>query len=225
MKHSVLKYLFSLLTLLSLSSQAFAARGQQAWISDQQRIPVYQDTSTNRRYLGQVNSGDVVQILEQKEEYAKIRAGELTGWVNRRYLSDQPSIHSQYTQQQKILNDLQKEHENLKAEHQSALNQLSQLQSALNGLQNDEQKARDQLVALEKVSGNVMAIDRRNRELETSIAQVEQENLTLRHKNTRLEESLKEKQMMTGGLLVMMGVVLNWLFGNVLNRRKYRDFY
>lgn len=217
---------FSLVALLFCSAVQAQSRQQQAWISDQQRIPLYQDSSEqNRVYVGQVHAGTEIKILESKGDYHKVRAGELTGWLHKRYLTNEPSVHSQFHAQQQALQQLQAEYEALKNNHQAQSAQLQELQSALHNLQNDEQRARDELVALERVSGNVIAIDRRNRELETKIAQIEQENLTLRHKNTRLEENLKENQMMTGGMLVVLGMVVNWLFGNVLNRRRRSDFY
>lgn len=217
---------FSLVALLFCSTVQAQSRQQQAWISDQQRVPLYQDSGEqNRVYVGQVNAGAEIKVLESKGDYHKVRAGDLTGWLHKRYLSTEPSVHSQFHTQQQQLQLLQAEHEALKNNHQTQNVQLQNLQSALQSLQNEEQRARDELVALERVSGNVIAIDRRNRELETKIAQIEQENLTLRHKNTRLEENLKENQMMTGGLLVVLGVVVNWLFGNVLNRRRRSDLY
>lgn len=210
-KEPVLKKTISLLGLICAINAVAAP--QNAWISDELRIAVYDKPGSDAKFLGTLRSGEPVQLLDKKDDYAHIKTTSISGWVSTRSIMDTPSVQSRYADAQQQLEQLQNRAQSLQSTADDQNQTLDSLKNRVEALQNAEQQARDELVALQRASGNAIAIDQRNRELQAAVVTLEQENLGLKHKNTRLEESLNQKQLYTGGLLVLAGFILHWLSG------------
>lgn len=125
---------------------------------------------------------------------------------------------------QQSLSQVQNQNAQLSSTSQNASAAVEQLRAQLAQAQDSAQKSRAELVALQRAGANVVQIDARNRELQAQVVSLEQENLNLRHSNARLEESQSHKQMTIGGLLVLSGVMLSWLFGLMHKNRSRRAF-
>lgn len=215
------------IVIIFFHTVVFAA-SQPAWISDELRTSVLGSPTINAKFIGTVRAGEAVTETGRSKdgEYVHIKTGKTEGWVLARNVMQTPSMRAKYIEQSMQLENLKAQNQQLLAEKVDANRITGELKNQLAKFKNAEQTARDELVALQRASGNVIAIDKRNRQLQAAVVSLEQENLSLKHKNLRLEEKITQKQMYTGGLLVLAGFMIHWLSGLFrFNRsRRYNSF-
>jgi uncharacterized protein YgiM (DUF1202 family) len=77
------------LGLLCLAAAPGAAA--PAWVKGEVRLNVRTGPSNEYRILGEIHTGDRVEVLELGSDWTRIRTGDREGWVPEGYLQDQPT--------------------------------------------------------------------------------------------------------------------------------------
>jgi SH3 domain protein len=67
-----------------------AARAETAWVKGEVRLNLRTGGSNEYRIIGEVKTGDRVEILENGEYWTRIRVGDKEGWVPEGYLQPEP---------------------------------------------------------------------------------------------------------------------------------------
>jgi SH3 domain protein len=69
---------------------AESARAASAWVKGEVRLNVRTGPSNEYRILGELHTGDKVDVLENGEGWTRIRSGDREGWVPEGYLQNEP---------------------------------------------------------------------------------------------------------------------------------------
>ena len=72
---------------IAAAQQAHAA---SAWVKGEVRLNVRTGPSNEYRILGELHTGDKVDVLENGTGWTRIRSGDREGWVPEGYLQDEP---------------------------------------------------------------------------------------------------------------------------------------
>lgn len=78
---------------LALGLVCFAAapgRAASAWVKGEVRLNLRTGPSNEYRILGEIHTGDRVEVLELGQSWTRIRSGDREGWVPEGYLQDEP---------------------------------------------------------------------------------------------------------------------------------------
>jgi SH3 domain protein len=78
------------LALGCIGLAAEPARGATAWVKGEVRLNVRTGPSNEYRILGELHTGDKVDVLENGTGWTRIRSGDREGWVPEGYLQDEP---------------------------------------------------------------------------------------------------------------------------------------
>lgn len=69
---------------------AAPADAASAWVKGEVRLNVRTGPSNEYRILGELHTGDKVEVLENGQGWTRIRSGDRDGWVPEGYLQDEP---------------------------------------------------------------------------------------------------------------------------------------
>lgn len=129
--------------VLAAAALASPALAETAWIKDELRLNLRTGPGSQYRIIGDLTTGDSVEILQQDEEWTKIRANGEDGWIPAGYLQPEMPAGLQLARWQEELEALHMRVGDLEAENE----RLGTANAALAG-QGDEQ--RDELEHLRR---------------------------------------------------------------------------
>jgi SH3 domain protein len=69
---------------------AESARAASAWVKGEVRLNVRTGPSNEYRILGELHTGDKVDVLENGDGWTRIRSGDREGWVPEGFLQNEP---------------------------------------------------------------------------------------------------------------------------------------
>jgi len=75
---------------LSLFAAPDALRAETAWVKGEVKLNLRTGGSNEYRIIGEVKTGDRVEVLENGEYWTRIRFGDKEGWVPEGYLQPEP---------------------------------------------------------------------------------------------------------------------------------------
>jgi SH3 domain protein len=194
---------------------ALQALADPAWVSDQFEIMLRTGPSTSNAIQLMISSGTQLEVLEEDDGsgYTKVQAANGTeGWVLSRYLMTEApareqlaSLTSQLTSANTRGSSMGTQLGAIKGEYDSAKRQIR-------ALENEQDRLQSALAAIKRTSANVLAIDSRNKELQQSLTDAEIKVSILEQENQELGSQQTRYWLMTGGLLVLLGIILGlWL--------------
>ena len=195
------------LGLLALAPSATAQDGgssgaTQRYVSDEITLSVRERPSNEAGTIGTVKSGAQVTVLENlgNESFARIRTSDgVTGWVTARYLSTEPAARTQLDRNNASLREAQARIKTLEDQLAQTRQQLEAAKPALELASENE-----------RLRGSMAETQRNVAELQQSYA----------------AENARRKTLITGGGLVVLGLVAGLLLPLFGGRKKrgYSDF-
>ena len=197
---------------LLLSVYAFA---EPAWVSDQFEVMLRTGPSTSNAIQLMVSSGTQLEVLEQDDDagYTKVMTvGGTEGWVLSRYLmSEAPAreqleaLTSQLTSANTRGSSMGSQLNAIKGEYDSAKRQIR-------ALENEKDRLQSELATIKRTAANVLAIDSRNKELQEQLTDAEIKASILEQENQELGGKQTRYWFMSGGLVLLVGIILGlWL--------------
>ena len=197
---------------LLAAAQASAA---PAWVSDQFEIMLRSGPSTSNAIQLMISSGTRLESLEQDEEsgYTKVMTeGGTEGWVLSRYLMSEPpareqlaSLTGQLTNAKSRGTSMSSQLNAIKGEYDSATRQIRALESERDRLESE-------LAGIKRTAANVLSIDSRNKELQEQLTDAEIKASILEQENQELSSQRTRYWFMSGGLVLLVGIILGiWL--------------
>ena len=203
---------------IAVITAAFAAPvafAQSAWVSDQFEITLRSGPSTSNAIQLMVDSGTRLEVIERDAEsgYTHVRTqGGTEGWVLTRYLMSEASareqlqkLTSQLTNANSRGSSLDSQLDAIKGEYDSANTQISTL---------ERQKAavEKELAEIKRTAANVLAVNDQNKSLMDQLAAAQIRADTLEQENRELGSQSTRYWFMSGGLVLLVGVILGiWL--------------
>lgn len=187
------------LALLLFPALAHAqATGRQHYISDDITVTLREQPRNDAAPVGSLKSGARVTLLQSlgPDSFARVRTAEgREGWVTSRYLSAQPAAKDRYQQTQQELASAQTRIDSLERELRTAQQQVAQARPAFETAQENER-------------------------LRTAMAELEQNSAAQRQRYDA--EKARRRTLLSGGGLVVVGVILGLLLPWMGRGRKRR---
>ncbi len=202
--------------------------GFKHYITDQLTVPARSGPGYNYKIRKLLKSGTPVTVLEINEKgWAHIqyphKGKTLEGWVPSSLLSTQPAARAQLAEAQKTIKALNEKGQQqntqlttLRAENDDLKKRLAQAQKQLFTLKKDY----DHLV---KTAGNAVQLDKENQKLKKDVARLEQENALLNDQIAHSEDAVKRQWFLTGGGVLLLGLLLGRFFRLPQRRRSSWD--
>ncbi len=203
---------FLTLTVLLWSGIAFAA---PAWVSDQFEVTLRTGPSTSNAIQLTLRSGTQLEVLERDNDtgYSRVRtAGGTEGWVLSRYLMSEPSAREQLVTLTSRLNDAANAGDSLESQLAGVRSQFASATNQIQSLERDKAQLEQDLADVRRTAANALSLDRQNTELRQKLADAEIQVGTLEQENRALTSQSTRYWLMTGGALVVVGIILGlWL--------------
>ncbi|MDJ0760769.1 MAG: TIGR04211 family SH3 domain-containing protein [Woeseiaceae bacterium] len=210
------------LTLLLVGSIAVAA---PAWVSDQFEITLRTGPSTSNAIQLTLRSGTQLEVLERDSDsgYSKVRtSGGTEGWVLSRYLMSEPSAREQLATLTSQLNEAASAGDSLESQLAGVRSQYAQATNQIQSLERDKTQLEQDLADIRRTAANALSLDRQNTELRQKLADAEIQVGTLEQENRALTSQSTRYWFMTGGGLVVVGIILGLWLPRVRMPRKSR---
>lgn len=212
---------------------------EMRYVSDRLIISVRDGQSQDAAVLGYIETGAAVEILEEKEDFLKIKTKDgLEGWVRAQYIvSEKPKvlIIEKLNNEIKTLN---KGGELLKNDRNSALNRLSKtkemyqekidaLKEEVNINQKFAAKAKSDLIQLKRKYADLLERSENTRELMDEIEKLKKTNAELNTEITSFRKDRKNplKSNRIQSFIAGAGVLLfGFILGGSAKKKKRARF-
>jgi SH3 domain protein len=192
-----------LLTILSLSSSAFAAN---YYVSNDLFTYTHSGAGSKYKILGVVNAGQKIKVLSTNKKTGYTQIKDLKGrtvWINSKYVSNQPGLKIQL--------------EKLKIQY-SKLNEK---------LSNYENKANKNKLTLEKdLNSNinqVLKLKEINDSLSKELKEIKEENNSLNDLLDNEKNELLMRWFSYGGIVAGIGLLLGLILPSLIPSRKKKS--
>ncbi|MCG8393814.1 MAG: TIGR04211 family SH3 domain-containing protein [Pseudomonadales bacterium] len=210
-----------LVCLLAVLSASGTAAASAAWVDDSIYVPIRASASPGGRILHRgIKSGTRIEFLGFEGDWAKIRYGDIEGYIGKQYLSQTPTAEILLERAQKASEaakaeaaKLRTQLAELKGERDALAEQSSELKNSLNARSNE-------LEQLQEVASDPIRLDQANRRLNEELSllrseldQVKGENVMLRNNNT-------SQQWITGVAILLLGLVAGIIMRSRSGRRR-----
>jgi SH3 domain protein len=207
---------------LLLASTAYA---EPAWVTDQFEITLRSGPSTNNAIQLMVSSGTRLEVLERDAEsgYTRVMTqGGTEGWVLTRYLMNEASareqlqtLTGQLTSANTRGSSLDSQLNAIKGEYDSASRQIATLER-------EKAAVEKELAEIKRTAANVLAISDQNKSLMDELAAAQIRADTLEQENRVLASQTTRYWFATGGLVLVVGLVLGLWLPRINWRRRRR---
>ena len=212
--------------VLLLVSQFAAA--QTAWVSDQFEITLRTGPSTSNAIERMLASGTQLEVLERDNEsgYSRVRTSAGTeGWVLTRYLMSEPSAREQLQALTGQLSDATSEGATLESQLAAVRGEFNAARLRIGELERDKESLEKQLAEIRRTAADTLAINQQNQALRQELGDAEIRIDTLEHENRSLLSETRHYWIMTGGGMVLLGIILGlWLPRIKMQKRRYDRF-
>src|SRR5690554_1168227 len=211
--------LFLLFTLSLAPALANAASG---WINDSFYVPVRAEAGSGYRIVHRgLKSGTQVEILSWPKgaEWAQIRAGSTTGWVETQYLSRQPTAQLQLDKAIADKEAAQKKYADIKDEFKAVSNERDEYKQRAAQLEAMLKEKTSEFSRLEEIAQDPIRLEKANQELNKELSLMR----TALQKAEAENSLLKNDQTFHGWLLglatIVGGMVIGWFFKSRSDRK------
>jgi SH3 domain protein len=202
-------------TLLILVLTVPAAYGEPAWVTDEFEITLRSGPSSNNVIQLMLASGKQVEVMENDPEsgYSRVSTQAGTeGWVLTRYLMNERSAREQLeTLTNELINansrgtSLGSQMTAVKGEYDAANNRIA-------SLEREKAAAENELAEIKRTAANVLGINKQNQSLMDQLAAAQIHADSLEQENRELASQTTRYWVLSGGLLVLVGIILGiWL--------------
>jgi len=186
-----------------------------AWVSDEFEVMLRSGPSTGNAIQLMVSSGTELEVLEQDAEagYTRVRTGGGTeGWVLTRYLMSEASAREQLAALTGQLTSATSRGSTLNSQLGAIRSEYDSAQNQIEALQGEKEALEQELADIRRTAANVLSIDSQNQDLREQLNDSGIKVDMLEHENRELMSQTNRYWFMTGGLVLVVGIILGlWL--------------
>jgi SH3 domain protein len=188
---------------------------ETAWVSDEFEVLVRTGPSTSNAIEVMLSSGTELEVLERDEAtgYARVRtSGGTEGWVLTRYLMSEPSAREQLERLSSQLSTATTRGSSLSSQLESVRSEYDASQTRIEDLERDKAALESELAEIRRTAANVLSINQQNKELREQLVNADVRVESLEQENRELSGQTNRYWFMSGGLVLVVGIVLGlWL--------------
>ena len=194
---------------------AQTAWSESAWVSDEFEITLRSGPSTSNAIQLMVGSGTELEILERDADagYTRVRTGGGTeGWVLSRYLMTEPSAREQLQTLSGQLSSANTQGSSLNTQLSAIRGEYGTAQKRIDTLEREKGQLEKELADIKRTAANVLVINDDNNALRNQLMDTDIRVDTLEQENRELSSQTMRNWFMTGGLVLVIGIILGlWL--------------
>jgi len=217
----------ALLLAVGLAQPVYAedsAAGSTRYITDSYQIPLRSGPTNKNRIKRMVPSGTAVKILEvDKTGWAKIAYKGSEGWVPANLLENQPIARDRLASQILKTTAVEAKFNELKLELSTLQTRFDETSNELINIKQEKFETTQELSRLKEVSSNAVKLDEQNQEMKALLSRLEDENAIMREQIDQAEDVVKRQWFLTGGGVLLLGLVLGRFFRLPGKRKKWGE--
>ena len=211
MKNTVSAAAIVIVSLLAAAN----AWPESAWVSDEFEITLRSGPSTSNAIQLMVSSGTELEILETDTEsnYTRVRtAGGTEGWVLSRYLMPEASAREQLQTLTGQLTSANTRGSSLNSQLAAIRAEYDASQANIQALERDNAGLEQELADIRRTAASALTINDENIDLHDQVAAAAIRAGVLEQENRELESHATRYWFMSGGLVLVVGIILGlWL--------------
>ena len=197
------------------------AHASTAWIDDSIYVPVRAAANPGGRILHRgLKSGTRIEFLGFEGDWAKIRYGDVEGYIGKQYLSQSPTAAI-------LLERARKDSEAAKAEAAKLRAQLAEIKGERDALSEQSKALKDslnsrsdELEQLQEVASDPIRLDQANRRLNEELSLLRSELDQVKGENVMLRSSNRYREWLTGLAILGAGLVIGLIMRSRSGRRR-----
>ena len=201
--------------ILALLLLPVLTAAETAWVSDEFEVLVRTGPSTSNAIEVMLSSGTELEVLERDEAtgYTRVRtSGGTEGWVLTRYLMSEPSAREQLERLSSQLSTATTRGSSLSSQLESVRSEYETSQTRIEDLEQDKAALESELAEIRRTAANVLSINQQNKELREQLVNADVRVESLEQENRELSGQTNRYWFMSGGLVLVVGIVLGlWL--------------
>ena len=217
----------ALLLAVGLAQPVYAAEsaaGSTRYITDSIEIPLRSGASHKHRIKRMVPSGMAVKLLEvDNAGWAKISYKGSLGWMPANMLENQPVAKDRLASQIQKTSAVEAKFNDLKLELSTLQTRYDETSNELKNVKQEKFETTQELNRLKEVSSNAVKLDQQNQEMKARLSRLEDENAIMREQIDQAEDVVKRQWFLTGGGVLLLGLLLGRFFRIPGKRKKWGE--
>lgn len=207
------------------SVMAEPTTGSARYITDSFEVPMRTGASHKHRITRMLPSGTAVKLLEVDESgWAKIEYKGSTGWMPSNMLENQPIAKDRLEVQIKKTTAVESKYNDLKQELTTLQTRYDETSNELKTVKQEKFEVTQELNRLKDISSNAVQLDQQNQEMKARLSRLEDENAIMREQIDQSEDAIKRQWFLTGGGVLLLGLLLGRFFRVPKKRQKWGEF-
>lgn len=205
-----------------------AQKGYTNYISDSIEVPLRRGAGYKYKISRMLKSGERVKILEvDKSGWAQVkykRSGKTyTGWLPTSLLQNQPVAIDRLASQIKKTTDVEEKYNALQQELTTLKTRFEETDSILSTTKQEKFELGKELERLKEISSNAVELDEQNQQMKMRLTQLENQNAIMREQIDQSDDSVKRQWFLTGGGVLLLGLILGRFFRPPGKRKKWGE--
>lgn len=192
-----------------------------AWVDDSIYVPIRAAANPGGRIVHRgIKSGTRVEFYGFDGDWAKIRYGDVEGYIGKQYLSQSPTAAI-------LLERARSDSEAAKAEAAKLRTQLAEIKGERDALSEQSKSLKDsltsrsdQLEQLQEVASDPIRLDQANRRLNEELSLLRSELDQIKAENVMLRSSNRYREWLTGLAILAAGLVIGLIMRSRSGRRR-----
>lgn len=203
---------------------AETAAGSTRYITDSIEIPLRTGASHKHRIKRMVPSGKAVKILEvDKTGWAKVVYKGIEGWMPANMLENQPVARDRLATQIEKTTAVEAKYNDLQLELSTLQTRYDETSTELKDIKQEKFEITQELNRLKEISSNAVKLDEQNQEMKARLSRLEDENAIMREQIDQAEDVVKRQWFLTGGGVLLLGLLLGRFFRVPGKRKKWGE--
>ncbi|VAW46125.1 hypothetical protein MNBD_GAMMA04-2273 [hydrothermal vent metagenome] len=226
-KGMLIASLFSL-TLTSHSVHAAVTPGYTNYVTDTFKVPMRRGGGTNFKISRMMPPGAPVKILEVNGEgwalveYKK-KGKTHTGWMHSSTLQNMPVARVRLEKQIKKTTALEEKLNALQHELKTLKDRYDETNQEFSSAKQEKFELTQALTRLKSISSNAVELDQENQEMKQRLSTLEDQNSIMREQIDQSEDAIKRQWFLTGGGVLLFGLLLGRFFRVPAKRKKWGE--
>ena len=220
--------LFSITIMPHSAVHAAVTPGYTNYVIDTFKVPMRRGAGSNFKISRMMPAGAPVKILEANGEgwaLVEYKKGSktYTGWMHTTTLQNMPVARVRLEKQIKKTNKLEEKLNALQHELKTLKERHDETNQELSSVKQEKFELTQALTRLKSISSNAVDLDQQNQEMKQRLSTVEDQNAIMREQIDQSEDAIKRQWFLTGGGVLLFGLLLGRFFRIPAKRKKWGE--
>jgi SH3 domain protein len=211
--------------VLAVWGVAGVSRAETVYVTDEFEITLRTGPSVENKIIRMLPSGQSLQVLEKNEGWTRVRLpgqgqGAAEGWVLDRYVMDRVPWAMQARALKEENGALKEKVPRIERELKAATEKEQELSRALKERTEAFARLKEQHETLKSGSSEYLELKEKCQAMEGTLKTSETKAQQLEEENQKLRSSERNRWFLSGGLVLVCGLVIGLILGRQQKKRK-----